>query len=223
MPSRTPIPRTAAAALRPLDWSRAALVWASVPALALLVAGALMVFLSDNNPLFQKYDDGWNQLMLGSRTPWLTDVNRVLDFAGNDGMIIYSVALFLVLLRRHRRLAFFTAGANVGVLVLTQLIKILVARPRPENRLVHVDSGAYPSGHVSATVAAAVVTAVVIGRLWMWISAVILGIAMMYSRMYLGAHWLSDTIAGALLGAGFTLLLWAAVKNKCLNKNMPTD
>ncbi|ALE08072.1 hypothetical protein AL755_21620 [Arthrobacter sp. ERGS1:01] len=153
--------------------------------------------------------------MTASRTPWLTSVNRVLDFVGNSGMVIYAVALFAALLVRHRRLAFFTAGANLGALALTHLIKFLVGRPRPLDRLVSVDSGSYPSGHVSATVAAMVCTAVVLGKLWMWISGSILGVAMMYSRTYLGAHWLSDTIAGALLGVGVVLLLWALVKDKC--------
>ncbi|WP_104090812.1 phosphatase PAP2 family protein [Arthrobacter sp. GMC3] len=194
-------------------------LWAiSLPALALLLAGALVVRLTHNAPFFQGMDNAWYQLMLSSRTPWLTSVNRVLDFLGNDGMVIYAVLLFLVLLLRHRRLAFFTAGANLGALLVTQLIKFLVARPRPLDRLVNVDSGSYPSGHVSATVAAMVTTAVVLGKLWMWISGAILSVAMMYSRTYLGAHWISDTIAGALLGIGVTLLLWAAMQDKCLRR-----
>jgi membrane-associated phospholipid phosphatase len=195
----------------PVTWSRSRLLWISLPALMLLFAGALTVWASGNTPPFQKFDDAWYHAMLASRTPWLTDANRVLDFVGNTGMVIYCAALFLVLLRRHRRLALFTAGANLGALGLTHLIKFLVARPRPDDRLVPVDSGSYPSGHTSATVAAAVATAVVLGKLWMWISGAILSVAMMYSRTYLGAHWLSDTVAGALLGAGLTLLLWAAV------------
>lgn len=194
-------------------------LWAiSLPALAVLLAGALTVRLSHNVPFFQGLDNSWYQLMLASRTPGLTLANRVLDFLGNGGMVIYSVLLFVVLLFRHRRLAFFTAGANLGALGLTHLIKFLVARPRPLDRLVSVDSGSYPSGHVSATVAAMVATAIVLGKLWMWISAAILGVAMMYSRTYLGAHWLSDTVAGTILGVGFTLLLWAAVQDKCLQR-----
>lgn len=194
-----------------------------MPALALLLAGALMVWATGNNPPFQKYDADWHHLMLSSRTPWLTDANLVLNFAGNTGMVIFCAALFLVLLRRHWRLALFTAGANLSALGLTHLIKFLVSRPRPEEPLVHVDSGSYPSGHVSGTVAAMLTTAVVLGRLWMWVSGAILSVAMMYSRTYLGAHWLSDTVAGALLGVGLTLLLWAVARDKCLRRNVSSS
>lgn len=217
MPPRPPAPKTGA--LLPLDWSRSRLLWISVPALTLVAAGALMVWSSTNNPPFAAFDAEWNQFMLGSRTPWLSYANGVLNFAGNTGMVIYCVLLFLMLLRRHPRLALFTAGANLGTLGATHLIKFLVGRPRPDDRLVAVDSGSYPSGHVSATVAAMVVTAVVLGKLWMWISGAILSVAMMYSRTYLGAHWFSDTVAGALLGAGLTLLLWSAVRDACLRRN----
>jgi len=195
-------------------------LWAvSIPALAVLLAGAVLVWSTHSVPPFQALDAGWNQVMLASRTPWLTSANRVLDFVGNAGMVIYAAALFLALLRRHWRLAVFTAAANLAALAATHLLKFLVGRPRPLDRLVHVDSGSYPSGHVSATVAAMVCTAIVIGRLWMWLSGAILSVAMMYSRTYLGAHWISDTVAGALLGAGLALLLWAAVRDKCLERH----
>ncbi len=207
-------------ALHPLNRPRRQLLWVALPALALLLAGALVVWATGNNPPFQKYDAGWSQLMFSSRTPWLTDANLVLNFAGNTGMVIYSVVLLLMLLRRHWRLALFTAGVNLGALGLTHLFKLLVGRARPADPLVNVDSGAYPSGHVSATVAAMVATAVVLGKLWMWVSGTILSVAMMYSRTYLGAHWLSDTVAGALLGVGLTLLIWALVKDKCLSRNV---
>ncbi|RAN70704.1 hypothetical protein B5P43_35075 [Bacillus sp. SRB_336] len=115
---------------------------------------------------------------------------------------------------------FFTAAANLLTAGATQLLKFLLGRERPPLRLVPVESASYPSGHVSATVAAMVATAIVVGRLWMWISGTVLSAAMMYSRMYLGAHWLSDTIAGALLALGVTLLLWALAHDKCLARYM---
>ena len=193
---------------------------ASVPALLVVLAGAAVLLATHNAPPFQVVDNSFHAWLLASRTPGLTAANMVLNFVGQTGMVIYTVLLFAALLVRHRRLAYFTAGTNIGVFAATQLIKLVVARERPGPRLVAVDSGSYPSGHVSATAAAMVTTAVVLGKLWMWISGTILTVAMMYSRMYLAAHWFSDTLAGALLGAGLTLLLWALVRDKCLQAHM---
>lgn len=206
--------------LRPLRASARSLPWTAGCALAVVLAGALVLGATGNRPFFQTYDDAWNIALEASRTPWLTRVNMVLDFVGNTGMFLYSIALFLALLVRHRRLAFFTAAANLLTAGATQLLKFLVGRERPPLRLVHVESASYPSGHVSATVAAMVATAIVVGRLWIWISGTVLSVAMMYSRMYLGAHWLSDTVAGALLALGVTLLLWTLAHDKCLARNI---
>ncbi|WP_288024595.1 phosphatase PAP2 family protein [Arthrobacter sp.] len=176
--------------LRPPRVSARSLPWTAGCALAVVLAGALVLGATGNRPFFQTYDDAWNIALEASRTPWLTRVNLVLDFVGNTGMFLYSIALFLV------------------------------DRERPPLRLVHVESASYPSGHVSATVAAMVATAIVVGRLWIWISGTVLSVAMMYSRMYLGAHWLSDTVAGALLALGVTLLLWALARDKCHARNI---
>lgn len=202
--------------LRPISIPVRLWLGASLPALLLVFAGAVTVYATGNNPPFQGLDTALYEALRDSRTPSLTHVNKLLDFVGNNGMIIYCVVLVAVLAIKQRRLALFVAGANLGVLALTQLIKFLVSRPRPLDRLVQVDSGSFPSGHVSATTAAMVSTAIVVGRLWMWISGAILSIAMMYSRMYLGAHWFSDTVAGLLLGAGLTILLWGLMQDKYL-------
>ena len=69
-----------------------------------------------------------------------------------------------------------------------------------------VTTGAsFPSGHAvaaSATVVAAVIALVPPGRrrAWWALAAVAFSILMGLSRAYLGAHWLSDAVAGILLG-----------------------
>ena len=161
-----------ATALDPLAVSCTAPRWVSLTDSAIMLAGAGAPLLTFNNPAFFAFDDAWYRLMLSSRIPWLAPANRVLDFAVNAGMVIYCVLLLLALL------------------------------PRLEGQLVHADSGAYPSWHVRATAAAVAVTAMVFGKLWIWISGAIPDMALTYSRTCPGAHWLSDTIPGAPLGRG---------------------
>ena len=73
-------------------------------------------------------------------------------------------------------------------------------------------SGAsFPSGHsiaATVTVVAAVIALVPPGRrrVWWGAGAVAFSVLMALSRAYLAAHWLSDAIAGVLLGTSCALL-----------------
>ena len=92
---------------------------------------------------------------------------------------------------------------------LVQLLKALLGRPRPEEMLVASDAGSFPSGHVANAATVAVALAFLLGRAWAWYAGVAWVILMALSRTYLGAHWVTDTIGGAVLGAAVALMLWA--------------
>ena len=86
---------------------------------------------------------------------------------------------------------------------LTSLIKIIVARPRPfvelKNNLVD-DINSYrsfPSGH--ATSAAAIIPFFSFNKK-LYYAWFIIAIIISLSRVYLGVHYLSDVIAGFMLG-----------------------
>jgi undecaprenyl-diphosphatase len=85
------------------------------------------------------------------------------------------------------------------------VLKGVYERPRPLESLVVTTGASFPSGHAvaaSATVVAAVIALVPPGRrrAWWALAAVAFSILMGLSRAYLGAHWLSDAVAGILLG-----------------------
>ncbi len=65
----------------------------------------------------------------------------------------------------------------------------------------------FPSNHASNTMAAATV-AMLIWRRRGWL-AVIPAIWVAYSRIYVGAHWPSDVLAGMCLGAGVAIFVFA--------------
>ena len=89
-------------------------------------------------------------------------------------------------------------------------MKAAVDRPRPPDSLIATTGAAFPSGHAIATAVTAVGLVLVLAppgpKRWRWeVNAVIFTSVMALSRVYLRAHWLSDTVAGALLGAGLAL------------------
>ncbi len=105
----------------------------------------------------------------------------------------------------------FVVAVVANVLVLLPL-KQLADRPRPPHPWVLVNDGSYPSGQVFSAVTLVIVAAVVVfpprARRWWWAFGASYVLAMMGSRTWLHAQWLSDTIAGVVLGAGVCLVLW---------------
>ena len=81
---------------------------------------------------------------------------------------------------------------------------------RPTGSLVATTGSSFPSGHAvatSVTAIAAVIALVPPGRwrIWGGAAAAAFSVLMGLSRAYLAAHWLSDAVAGLLLGASCAL------------------
>ena len=72
----------------------------------------------------------------------------------------------------------------------------------------YVQTGySFPSGHVSRTIFLAVIGIFLLRKKVLLIVIIILtSLAMVYSRIYLGEHWFSDTLGGVLLGGSMGLL-----------------
>lgn len=91
----------------------------------------------------------------------------------------------------------------------TTAIKEVVERDRPpgEPRIDRPDSYSFPSGHASTAFAAAVALSLVVPRAAPF--ALTLAALVAYSRVYLGVHYWTDILAGAVLG---TLVALAVVR-----------
>jgi membrane-associated phospholipid phosphatase len=125
------------------------------------------------------------------------------------GTFITIPALAVVaLMFRRFRLAAAMLAAGVGVYLLARVIKDLVARGRPAALLDAVEgrevfgagSLGYPSGHAAVAAALTVVVSAHLGRRWA-VAALVLGVAVLFGRMYVGAHLPLDVLGGAALGA----------------------
>ncbi|VXC51812.1 Phosphatidic acid phosphatase [Arthrobacter sp. 9V] len=185
---------------------------------------AALIMAGQGEPAFNRVDTSWQSYVFTLRSPFWDGVNNVLNWAGYVGMLVFHAVLAISLLIWQRpKAAIFAAASGISALALTQLAKALVGRDRPEGARVLSDTGSYPSGHVSATTAFLVVLALLMGRWWMSLIAAMGVVAMMLSRTYLSAHWLSDVIGGACLAAGVVLLIWWRFRNICIRENDSVD
>jgi membrane-associated phospholipid phosphatase len=188
--------------------------WLGVGLLALVCLGGVLV--SIHTPAF---DESWWELMQDIRTPLLTDIALVFNAVGRGVLRALSVAGIATVLLVGRRWAAAIAFALAeGVTPLTStLMKVVVDRPRPPDQLVTPSGSSFPSGHAAyagATCVALVLLFTAAGRgRRRWCLPAAAGIlTMAWSRTYLHAHWLSDVLAGSVLGIAVSLLSFAVVQ-----------
>ena len=186
------------------------LLWWGVGLLALAtVLGALVVFVYPETPGF---DHWWNETVAGIRGDWLLQFALVMDWIGGGWVAILGVPLLAILvlvLARRGRGAVFAAVCFAASAGAVQLLKQLFGRARPEDMLVVSDYGSFPSGHTANAATIALVVWVLFPRVWTAILGVLWVLAMALSRTFLSVHWATDTLGGALVGAGVVLVLAA--------------
>jgi undecaprenyl-diphosphatase len=145
------------------------------------------------------------------RTGWLIDVAKVVTVLGSSAVVYPLVAISAAVLamRRHRaEVAVLLVGMAL-IYVGVHEIKALVDRPRPEGSLVDTEGSSFPSGHAAYATFYVWLAVMVVMRLRPGISRgaaiVIAGVVLTalvgLSRVYLGAHYLSDVNGGWALGA----------------------
>ncbi len=158
-------------------------------------------------------DTWWNGVVAGPPNPVILWFALAMNWVGGGWFGVLAVpiagAIGLILLRRPWAAAFFIGAEAVSALGV-QGLKQLFGRARPEDMLVVSDYGSFPSGHVANAATIAVAAALIFPRLWVMLAGAAWIVLMAFSRTYLHAHWLSDTVGGALVGAGVTLLVAAA-------------
>lgn len=120
--------------------------------------------------------------------------------------LVVAVALWW---RRHKLLALGWVVAMAGNGALTKVLKDVFARVRPEHvhGAAHADGFSFPSGHSSASIVAYAMLAYMAVRLLprQWhVPAVCVAGALIFttgwSRIVLHVHYVSDVLAGWLLG-----------------------
>lgn len=163
-------------------------------------------------------DLGIMNLVAAFRSAAVTKALLFFTYLGNWQVIVGLSIMAIIILGwlRERRKVVFLATALISGEVICFLFKLFIHRQRPDIRfsLIPENGYAFPSGH-------AVISVIFYGmvgyfiykvckKLWQklillftfFIFIFLIG----FSRIYLGAHWASDIVAGWLIG--FAILLF---------------
>jgi undecaprenyl-diphosphatase len=191
--------------------------WALAGAAALyLVATTLFVVMAVDPGILQPLDDWWYDRMFDLEAAWVTGLAKAMDIIGG-AYVMWPLRLgmtaFLAVRRRWVLLTYWVLTA-LSSEVAIGLLKNAYGRPRPPSTLVETTGASFPSGHAVATAATVFALVIVLlapgahRRIWE-IRAGLFALVMAMSRPYLRAHWLTDALAGLLLGAATALALAA--------------
>ncbi|GAA2484851.1 phosphatase PAP2 family protein [Winogradskya humida] len=136
-------------------------------------------------------------------------VMDAVTLTGGTPMIgpLVAFGCLLLLMRGHWRQALFAATAMVVTLTVRLGILGLVARPRPVDRLAPASNYSFPSGHSTASAAAALILVIVclpsLRHRWSRAALVIMAglwaLAVGVSRVALVVHWPTDVLGAWLL------------------------
>lgn len=135
---------------------------------------------------------------------WRADVVVEGAKPRNAALLLALAGVLASFLRRSWRPLLLAGYAGMLAVGLTLAVKFAVQRPDPHHEMSAV-GGSFPSGHT-------VMVVVVLGTLvllrrdggrrrWHWAAVAAAALAMAVSLLLQAAHWLTDVVGGALLGA----------------------
>ncbi|WP_417580625.1 phosphatase PAP2 family protein [Pelagibacterium sp.] len=147
---------------------------------------------------------------------WFQESVRDITALGSFSILtlVVSIVVIYLLLTRRAGAALLVAGAVISGALLSDLLKEVFDRPRPEFSAVAGElSASFPSGHSMISAVTYLTLGALLARLtdlrrekvFFFGVAIVLTALVGMSRVLLGVHYPSDVIAGWALGAAWAL------------------
>jgi membrane-associated phospholipid phosphatase len=215
-------------------WGGAALVVAFVVTLGAALAVGWIFSTIDSSRGFARWDQSVADWGADHASGSAVDVVTVVTHLGGTPLLVVVMTIVGLVEWRRRRDAtsvWFLVVVGVGVSAINNSLKLLIMRDRPAvTHLVDAAGSSFPSGHSAAAAACWMAMAVVVGRWvprrarpWIAAGAVAIAGAVAASRALLGVHWLSDVIAGLLVGWGWFALVALAFGGRLQRFGEPAE
>ena len=195
---------------------------------AVIAVGATWLFveLADvvSEGATQQFDEAVLRWMAAHQQPWLRHAMFEITLLGTGLvlMVMVAVSATFLWLSDHRFSALLLVIATWGGVAINSILKSAFDRPRPQvfEWGAQVLTSSFPSGHaMTATITYGTVAYLAARlqrtRIARWITLLAAGLMIVLiclSRLYLGVHYPTDVVAGALMGLGWTAFCMATLE-----------
>lgn len=164
-----------------------------------------------------------NIFLQSMQNPIFTSIAQFFAIIGDNGLIFILIGLVLLFIKKYRKKAIFLLTNLASCAVVGMVLKKIIGRERPcfvypnqitcfndENQFTSM-----PSGHMIMAASFCFVMMKYYPKYnWLWITIMVV---MAITRMYLGAHFISDIIVAVILAFVIFLILniiWKKMKQK---------
>jgi undecaprenyl-diphosphatase len=203
--------------------------WSLAIAIPVFAFGAIAEDIVEDEPF--AFD---RSILLALRAPgnpatpigpaWLPEAARDVTSLGSTtvlGLLLFSLAGYL-LLERRRAAAWLILGAVTSGVVLNNLLKLAIGRPRPDvaSPATQVFTSSFPSGHATLSAIAYLTLGALLAqtqrslpiRIYIMSLAGLATVLVGISRIYLQVHYPSDVLAGWCIGSAWAMACWAIMR-----------
>lgn len=160
-----------------------------------------------------RFEGGILTFIQGLRWAPFDVLMKIITMLGDAGVFWILVCLVMLVYKKTRSTGI--AGAIsliLEALCVNVVLKNLIQRTRPYEVIEELTiliatphDYSFPSGHAGSSFAVAVVIFLMLPKKW-GIPAVTMAVMMAFSRLYVGVHFPTDILAGALIGTGTAIL-----------------
>ncbi len=178
----------------------------------------LIVFVKTNDYL--EIDSYIYNCLISLKNPLFTKIVTGITNFGGTFIIIILIILSIIIFRKKIYSILITANI-ISVVLITQVLKMLIQRPRPSvPHLVEESGFSFPSGHAMASLAFYGFLIYLIwqtninkkAKIGITIILAILILLIGLSRIYLGVHYFTDVVAGFICSTIYLLIYIDYVK-----------
>ncbi len=156
-------------------------------------------------------------LIASNRLNFLNIFFKLISYLASTTGIIIILLISLLFVKDKNKFIKKSLLVILTALIITWILKLIIARPRPFTvlqikNLIEVSKYSFPSGH--ATAAFAILPILIEEFKKIKYVLIMIALLILYSRIYLGIHYLTDVIMGALIGYSSYLFYRDKIKGK---------